>query len=56
MHPLDVYFPVPLYSELRVWIALVTLFDQGSSIVHVDTVSKHFPSHPIGYPTDMRWK
>lgn len=56
MHPLDFYFPVPLYSELRAWIALVALFDQGPSNVRVNTVSKYFPSHPVGYPIDMQWK
>lgn len=52
MQSLDVCFPLPPYSELRAWIALVKFFDQGSSNVHVTIISKHPPSHPVAYPID----
>lgn len=55
MQPLDVHFPLPLYSELSAWIALVKFFDQGSSSFHVSTISKHPPSHSNRYEVEIKY-
>lgn len=56
MQPLDVSFPLPLYSDLHGCIAQVKWFVQGSSNVHVCAISLHPPSHPADYPVDMQEK
>lgn len=55
MQPLDVHFPLPLYSELSAWIALVKFFDQGSSSFHVSTISQHPPSHSNRYEVEIKY-
>lgn len=49
MQSLDIDFPLLLYSELHA----IKLFDQGSSNVPVNTISKYPPSHLVAYPIDM---